>query len=62
MGSSLILDSGTGFYTALCLTDTGQNYVEITTNGANSQIQQGTPITFAVGDVIRWDVTYRCSA
>ena len=60
MGSSLILDSGTGYYTALCLTDTAQSYVEITTNSANAQIQQGVPITFAAGDIIRWDVTYRC--
>lgn len=60
LGTSLILDSGTGYYTGVCLTDTGQSYVEITTNSANAQIQQGVPITFAAGDVIRWDVTYRC--
>lgn len=60
LGTSLILDSGTGYYTGICLTDTGQSYVEITTNLAGAQIQQGVPITFAVGDVIRWDITYRC--
>jgi hypothetical protein len=60
MGVTLIFDSGTGYYTGVSLTDTGQDYVELTTNLAGSQVQQGVPITFAAGDVIRWDVTYRC--
>jgi hypothetical protein len=61
MGVSLILDSGVLYYTGVCLTDAGQDYVEITITGTGSQIQQGVPFTFAVGDVIRWDVAYRCT-
>lgn len=60
MGVARILDSGTVFYTGVTLTDTGQNYVEITFNNLSQQAQQGVPITFAVNDVIQWDVTYRC--
>lgn len=60
IGTSLILKSGTNYYTGVCVTDTGQNYVEITTNLASTQVQQGVPVTFATGDVIRWDITYRC--
>jgi len=60
MGVARLLDSGTTYYTAITLTDTGQNYVEITFNNLAQQAQQGVPITYAVGDVIQWDVTYRC--
>lgn len=60
IGTALILDSGTLYYTGVALTDSGQNYVEITINATNAQVQQGVPITFAAGDVIRWDVTYKC--
>jgi len=62
MGVARILDAGTVYYTGVTLTDTGQNYVEITFNNLAQQAQQGVPITFAVNDVIQWDVTYRCKS
>lgn len=62
LGTALILDSGTAFYTGVCLTENGQSYVAITTDGAGTQVQQTVPITFAAGDIIRWDISYRCSA
>ena len=60
MGVARILDSGTGYYTGVTLTNTGENYVEISFNNLPQQAQQGVPITYATGDVILWDVTYRC--
>lgn len=62
MGVALILDSGTVYYTGIAITDNGQSYVEITVGGTGTQVTQGVPITFAAGDVIRWDVTYRCKS
>lgn len=60
IGTARITDAGTAFYLGVAIVASGTNYVEITTDGAAVQVNNGVPMTWAVGDTVIWDVTYRC--
>jgi hypothetical protein len=62
MGTGVITDSGVSYYTGIVLVDLGAQYVEMTIGGTGAQVRQGVPVTFTAGDVIRWDITYRCKS
>jgi hypothetical protein len=61
IGTARILDAGSVYYTGVANISNGNDYVEISFNNLSQQAQQGVPITYAVGDFIEWDITYRCA-
>lgn len=60
MGTARVADSGGAYYVGVALVDTNWDYVEITIHNTVAQVQPTIPITFATGDAIDWDITYRC--